>query len=316
MPSIAEILQGSGSNTGGEVNPLLALSSPGRNATDKSYQNPREFGGQATGYGPRGDMSLDQASNYYKSLGSTILMPGGNFISSGNAFGGKPQWQPPEDFNYNPYASGPMNKIVPGAQPNDLMFRGKTPGTGTPYFGNLAPEWAPEEVKQQFNQRKAEIDAANKPKAITSGEGINQADLAKHAQVVQLLTKGGYSPTAAATLADRVVPSIGNANKAAKHEEEKLKLKEKADVAREMRIQRTLGNYFNKQTGATAADEFLDAPPDMETIQKDYIPLDSKQKERYSNLQQLASCRTKSLHETGSSFKRLFIKSWRSSAYV
>lgn len=141
---------------------------------------------------------------------TTMFLPGGNFISSSD--GNSTPWQPAEDFNYNPYATGPMNKKIPGANPNDLMFRGKTPGTGTPYFGNVAPDWAPEEVKQQFNTRKAEIDIANKPKqeAPAAAGAVNLEAIQKHAEVVKSLTKDGYSPTQAVEQANLLVPEVAD----------------------------------------------------------------------------------------------------------
>lgn len=109
--------------------------------------------------------------------GSTMFLPGGSFISSGNAQGGAPSYNPPTEYSLdsNPY-SADMGKLTktsknPASPGADVLIRGKNPATGNPWFGNQLPEWASPEARSQLAAGQAATQQANNGTTGKANEG-------------------------------------------------------------------------------------------------------------------------------------------------
>ena len=95
------------------------------------------------------------------------------------------------------------------------LFRGVTPGTGTPFFSNYrAPEgYAPEADRQKFQQDVAAYDAqkaaAAQPKESTGG--MSQADIAGASQLAKILHANNVPPETAQLIMRQTFPSLEKA---------------------------------------------------------------------------------------------------------
>ena len=168
---------------------------------------------------------------------------------------------------------GSSNEVQPGFLPGEVLGGGpgapitfgRNPRTGTYAFNNYgwttdptsdinAPDWlkgrtgdiAQQYASPEMKQRVTEAHQALLKGAEVSG-GVNKADLVKHAQIMQQLTKGGYSPTAAKEIADAAVPSFGKQAKTAKEEERKTK-QEEAESGKSFERENKLSDDFRAES--------------------------------------------------------------------
>jgi hypothetical protein len=157
----------------------------------------------------------------------------------------------------------------------ELDIRSRNSQTGTPYFSNYraAPGSSPEEqarVDQLYQERQGKVATAQ---AASKGKGgISEDVLAQASQLSTILSAAKVPPETISLILRTTFPSIGDAKRT-----EGVK-----PIAQDK-----LANFFNKKTGATAAEDFPDSEPDQAALKRNYISLVGKDKDRYGNLQAL-----------------------------
>jgi hypothetical protein len=158
----------------------------------------------------------------------------------------------------------------------DLDIRSRNPATGTPYFSNYrAADFDSPERKAQVNQlyqeRQGKVAAARAAQPKAEG-GLDEATLARASQLSTILNAAKVPNETIGVILRATFPGIHKAKQ--------------AQTAKPV-PQDKLGNFYHKQTGAPATEAFTDTEPDQETLKRDYISLNPKDKEKLGAIQQL-----------------------------
>lgn len=156
----------------------------------------------------------------------------------------------------------------------DLDIRG-TEG-GVPFFSNWrasreAPQEEQQRVSQLYQERQGKI-AGRRAVSQQGRGGIDQDTLARAGQLSTMLHGMKVPSPTIELILRQTFPGIAEAKRG-----ESVK-----PIAQDK-----LGNFYNKQTGLPASEEFPTSEPDQERLKKDYIFLDAKTKEKFGALTQL-----------------------------